>query len=167
MTDNPRAATQDEVEKARAVAEAAAAKLVKLQAALDSKEAQEAARRNEREIEYAKRFYANWRVTADSAREGVPVTDAAYDPATMGFLERLIQIHLMNENRRAVLDMASTSAARSGVSTYESNVPEARYMPLNVVAHIEQIINEEVKRRNSEFRAELDAEREKFISGKV
>ncbi|MER6517213.1 hypothetical protein ABT246_10115 [Streptomyces sp. NPDC001553] len=164
MTDTPRAATQDEIEKARAAAEAAAAKLAKLQAAQDSKEAQEAARRSEREIEYAKRFYANWRVAAESAKERVPVTDSAYDPGTMGFLERLIQIHLRNENRRAVLDMASASAARSGVSTAECNVPEARYMTLNVVAHIEQIINEEVKRRNNEFRDELDSEREKFIS---
>ncbi|MEV7579818.1 hypothetical protein [Streptomyces erythrochromogenes] len=167
MTDNPRAATQDEIEKARAAAEAAASKLAKLQAAQDSEAAQEAARRNEREIEYAKTFYANWRVAAESANDRVPVTNSTYDPRTMGFLEGLIHLQLRSENRRAVLDMASASAARSGVSTAQSNVPEARYAPLNVVGHIEQIIREEVTRRNLEFRNELDAEREKFISGEA
>ncbi|MFD7081649.1 hypothetical protein [Streptomyces sp. NPDC059918] len=167
MTDNPRAATQDEIEKARAAAEAAAAKLAKLQAAQDSKAAQEAAQRSERELVYARAFHAGWRQRASDAYDAAGNSTTAYDPETMGFLEGLIRMNVKRENRRAVLEAAQRAESIMGVPTSQSNVPEARYYSPDIAAHINQIIGTEVTRRNAEFRDALDAEREKFISGKA
>ncbi|MEV6732070.1 hypothetical protein [Streptomyces sp. NPDC051364] len=164
MTDNPRAATQDEIEKARAAAEAAAAKLAKLQAAQDSKDAQEAAQRAERELAYARAFHAGWRQRADDSKAVAGTTSVSYDPETMGFLEGLIRMGVGRENRRAVLEAAQRAESIMGVPTSQSNVPEARYYSPDIAAHINQIIGTEVTRRNAEFRDALDAEREKFIS---
>ncbi|MGW2038605.1 hypothetical protein [Streptomyces virginiae] len=166
MTDNSRAATQDEVDKARAAAEAAAAKLAKLQAAQDSRAAQEAAQRAERELEYARMFFADWRQRADDSKETAGTSSVSYDPETMGFLEGLICIGVRRENRRAVLEAAQRAESIMGIPTGQSTVPESRYYSPDIAAHINQIIGAEVTRRNAEFRDALDAEREKFISGK-
>lgn len=165
MTDNPRAATQDEIEKARATAEAAAAKLAKLQAAQDSKDAQEARLRAEKELAYARQFHAGWRQRASDAVADVSKFDVTYDPKTMGFLEGLIRFGVARENRRAVLEYAQGAENVMAYTPAQRNVPESRPYSLDIAQHINKIISTEVTRRNSEFRDELDSEREKFITG--
>ncbi|MFD3676053.1 hypothetical protein [Streptomyces sp. NPDC058613] len=167
MTDNPRAATQDEIEKARAAAEAAAAKLAKLQAAQDEKTAQEAVQRAERELEYARTFHAGWQQRASDAVATAGTSAVEYDPETMGFLEGLIRMGVGRENRRAVLEAGQRAESIMGIPTAQSTVPEARFYSPDIVAHINQIIGAEVTRRNAEFRDSLDTEREKFISGEA
>ncbi|MFD3933773.1 hypothetical protein ACFWSF_00400 [Streptomyces sp. NPDC058611] len=167
MTDNPRAATQDEIDKARAAAEAAAAKLAKLQAAQDEKTAQEAAQRAERELEYARSFHAGWRQRASDGVHAAGTSTVAYDPETMGFLEGLIRMGVGRENRRAVLEAAQRAESIMGISSAQSNVPESRYYSPDIAEHINRIIGAEVTRRNAEFRDALDAEREKFVSGEA
>jgi hypothetical protein len=151
------------VEKARAAAQKAAEDLAALEAAEAEKAAQIAAEREERAREYDRELLANWRALAAEAT-GDRASEE-YDPKTMGFLEGVIQIATGRVNRGAVLYAAQNAETALGVLAKERSVPEPRDYPLDILRHIEQIVQHEVRRRAADFADELEAKREAYVNG--
>jgi hypothetical protein len=151
------------VDKARAAAQKAAEDLAALEGAEVEKVAQIEAERRERRLEYDRAFLADWSKLADEVTSNRASTE--YDPKTMGFLEGVIQFAAGRAKRTAILYAAQNAETHLGLMASERTVPEPRGYPLDIMGHIERIVQGEAQRRAADFAVELDAKREAFVNG--
>ncbi|MFD5207746.1 hypothetical protein ACFWNF_12580 [Streptomyces anulatus] len=159
MTDNA-------VEKARKVAEAAAAKLAEAEATEAIRQAEIAAQRAERAAVYDQDFYARWPEISRQAVESEGDRIADYDPEGMGFLEGLIRFAAGREKRRLVIQHAQSAEVALGVPAAKRTVPISdREYKLDILGYLTSIVEKEAERRSTVFAEELEAKRAKYISG--
>ncbi|WP_328561807.1 hypothetical protein [Streptomyces coelicoflavus] len=155
--------TDVKLQKARAAAAKAAEELAALEAAEAAKAAQIAAEREERAREYSRDYLTRWRELASNATKYERVD--TYDPESMGFLEGIVRMATGREKRSHILNEARRAESVLEVPMDKTGVPDDRHFELGIVAHIERIIREEVRRRSAEFAEELEAQREAYVNG--